>query len=153
WPERAVQAGLTTIALHPFPGAVRNFVRTEPGQQFLDRCRRLGLRVEYELHAMRELLPRDRFTTDKALFRMNEKGERVADANLCVHSPAALDIAAENALRFAEALRPTTGRYFFWGDDGRPWCRCPRCRELSDSDQALVFENHLVKALRRHDRR
>src|SRR5262249_5680569 len=48
-------------------------------------------------------------------------------------------------------LRPTTWRYFFWGDDNQPWCRCPRCRELSDSDQALVFENYLLKALRQRD--
>jgi hypothetical protein len=102
---------------------------------------------------MRELLPRDLFARDKGLFRMNEKGERVPDANLCVHSPAALDIAAENALKFCRQLRPTTGRYFFWSDDGQPWCRCPRCRELTDSDQALLFENHLLKALRGLDPR
>jgi hypothetical protein len=153
WPERARRAGLTTIALHPFPGRVLDFIRTAPGQGFLQRCQDLGIGVEYELHAMRELLPRTLFARDKGLFRMNEAGERVADANLCVHSPAALDIAAESAVKFAGSLRPTTGRYFFWGDDGRSWCRCPRCQELSDSDQALVFENHLLKVLRRHDPR
>ena len=88
------------------------------------------------------------FQKDKSLFRMNEKGERVPDANLCVHSSNALDIAAENALKFARSLQPTTGRYFFWGDDGQPWCRCDRCRDLTDSDQSLLFENHLMKALR-----
>jgi hypothetical protein len=97
---------------------------------------------------MRELLPRNLFLKDKSLFRMNEKDERVADANLCVHSTTSLDIAAENALKFARSLKPTTGRYFFWGDDRQPWCRCDRCRGLTDSDQALMFENHLIKALR-----
>ncbi len=149
WQERAKQAQLTTIALHPFPGTVLNFVRTDEGRKFLEKCDRLGLQVEYELHAMRELLPRSLFSEDKSFFRMNEKDERVADANLCVHSTTALDIAAENALKFARSLKPTTGRYFFWGDDGQPWCRCNRCRDLSDSDQALLFENHLIKALRR----
>jgi hypothetical protein len=149
WPEQAKHAGLTTIALHPFPGTVMNFVRCDDGQKFIEKCHRLGLQVEYELHAMRELLPRDRFSQDKSLFRMNETSERVPDANLCVHSSNALDIAAENALRFARSLRPTTRRYFLWGDDGQPWCRCSRCRGLSDSDQALHFENHLVKALRK----
>jgi len=148
WLERARHAGLTTIALHPFPGLVLGFVRTDDGQKFLEKSHRLGLQVEYELHAMRELLPRSLFPKDKSLFRMNEKGERVADANLCVHSPSALDMAAENALKFARQLRPTTGRYFFWGDDGQPWCRCDRCRNLTDSDQALMFENHLMKTLR-----
>ena len=148
WPERARQAGLSTIALHPFPGTVLNFVRTDDGQKFVEQCRRLGLQVEYELHAMRELLPRSLFLKDKSLFRMNMNGDRVADANLCVRSSTALEIAAENALRFARSLQPTTLRYFFWGDDGQPWCRCPRCRGLSDSDQVLQFENHLIKAIR-----
>jgi hypothetical protein len=148
WQERAKQAGLTTIALHPFPGTVLEFVQTDDGKQFLEKCHRIGLQVEYELHAMRELLTRNLFLKDRSLFRMNWKGERVADANVCVHSTTALDIAAENALKFARSLKPTTGRYFFWGDDGQPWCRCDRCRGLTDSDQALMFENHLIKALR-----
>src|SRR5207245_243711 len=116
-------------------------------------CGKLALEVEYELHAMKELLPRSRFPRHPECFRMDEKGERVADANLCVPAPAALDIAAGNAVRIAKALRPTTGRYFYWGDDGKPWCRCPECKGLSDSDQATLLENHLLKALRRHDPR
>jgi len=102
WPDRASRAGLTTIALHPFPSTVLGFVRTDAGQQFLKRCRSLGLEVEYELHAMRELLPRDLFPKDSTLFRMKESGERVGDANLCVHSPRALDIAAESAVKLAK---------------------------------------------------
>jgi hypothetical protein len=151
WEKRAKQAGLTSIALTTFPSAVVKFVQTDDGQRFLQKCHRLGLQVEYELHAMRELLPRSLFSEDKSLFRMSEKCERVADANLCVHSTTTLDIAAENALTFARQLRPTTGRYFFWGDDGQPWCRCDRCQGLTDSDQALMFENHLIRALRNID--
>jgi hypothetical protein len=47
--------------------------------------------------------------------------------------------------------RAWPARNLYWGDDGQPWCRCPKCRELTDSDQALVFENHLIRALRRLD--
>ncbi len=79
---------------------------------------------------------------------MNEAGQRTPDANLCVHSTLALDLIATNALRLAAQLPPTTGRYFFWGDDGQPWCRCPQCREFSDSDQALLLENRLARELR-----
>jgi hypothetical protein len=103
------------------------------------------------LHAMKELLPRDLFPQDPTLFRANDKKERTPDANLCVHSARALDIVGEHAVVLAQALRPTTGRYFFWGDDGQPWCRCDKCRALSDSDQALVLENHLWKVLRDQD--
>ncbi len=150
WPERAHRAGLTTLALHHGSSvpAVLEFVNSEAGQAALSWSRQLGLRIEYELHAMRDLLPRRLFDQDKRLFRMNDRGERTPDCNLCVHSPGALERVAENALALAERLRPSTRRYFYWGDDGQPWCRCPQCREFSDSEQALLLENHLVKALR-----
>src|SRR5213082_445804 len=155
WPERAAKAGLTTVGLHhgASPKAVVDFIESPAGSDFLAKCARLGVQVEYELHAVRELLPRALFATEPALFRMNDQGERTPDANLCVHSPRALEVVASNALRLARQLRPTTGRYFFWGDDGRPWCRCPQCREFSDSDQALLLNNHLMGALRKFDPR
>ena len=155
WPDRVKQSGLTNVALHHGRSVfeVIKFVTSDAGQEFLSRSRRLGLEIEYELHAMNELLPRWMFEKNKSLFRMNEKGERVPDWNLCVHSAQALEAVAENAVAIARLLRPTTGRYFYWGDDGRPGCRCKECRELSDSEQALVMENCMAKALRRHDSR
>ena len=155
WPERAARAGLTTIALHhgSAPSHVAAFVKSGPGQAFLERCENLRIRVEFELHAMRELLPRGLFESEKGLFRMNGQGVRTPDANLCVHSEAALEIVSLGAQRIAKDLRPTTGRYFLWGDDGAEWCRCPKCGDLSDSDQALLLENRLLKALREVDRR
>src|SRR3974390_26457 len=68
WEKRAKQADLTTIALHPFPSTVQKFVQSDDGQAFLEQCHRFGLQVEYELHAMRELLPRNLFSKDKSLF-------------------------------------------------------------------------------------
>jgi hypothetical protein len=153
WPARAKEAGLTAIALHHSREVshVSDFIQREEGQAFLATCRELGLEVEYELHAMKDLLPRDLFDKEKSLFRMADDGERVPDFNLCVHSERALQIAAENAAAISRLLRPTTGRYFLWGDDGRPWCRCPQCRHLSDSDQALIVANFLLDALRKDD--
>ena len=153
WPERAHRAGLTTLALHhgTSVGSVIRFVRSEAGHSALARVRQLGLQIEYELHAVDLLLPRDVPAKDPTLYRMDEKGERVIEGNLCVHSPAALEIAAERAVKIGRILRPTTGRYFYWGDDLQPWCRCPKCREFSDSEQALLFENALIGALRKED--
>ena len=153
WPRRAKDAGLTTIALHHqnSPAAVIECVQSEAGGQFCEECRTLGLEIEYELHAMKELLPRKLFEKNPGFFRMNDKGERTADVNCCMHSEGALEIVCENALAIAKTLRPTTGRYFYWGDDGRPWCRCPKCRELSPSDQAVLLENRLCGALRAQD--
>ncbi|HOF38887.1 MAG TPA: DUF4838 domain-containing protein [Candidatus Hydrogenedentes bacterium] len=153
WPERAKRARLTTIALHPFPRNVIEFVRTRDGEMFLDTCRELGLQVEFELHAMADLLPRTHFDTRPEFFRMNDDGERTPDANLCVHSRGALDFVAANALEVARILKPSTGRYYFWGDDGLPWCQCPKCREFPDADQALLLENFLAQALAAFDER
>jgi hypothetical protein len=102
---------------------------------------------------MAALLPRALFDSWPELFRMNEAGQRTSDHNLCVSHPDALAIVAENAVALCRDLRPDTGRYFLWGDDGRAWCRCQRCRELSESEQALVVEHILLDALRADDPR
>lgn len=150
WARRARDAGLTAIALHD-PGVIGNvvaFLSSGAGERFLAECREAGIHVEFELHAMRDLLPRSLFDAHPECFRMNDAGERTPDANLCVHSERALETVAENAARIAEVLRPTTGRYFFWGDDGEPPCRCARCRHLNAADQALIVENRVARTLR-----
>jgi hypothetical protein len=153
WPVRAQKAGLTTLATHIFPSEIARFVKTERGRWFLEECRQRGLQVEHELHAMSDLLPRSLFDKNPAMFPMNDKGERVRDYNLCLHSKNALEIVCENAVKYTRVLRSTTGRYFYWPDDGRPMCRCPRCKDLSDSDQALMLENRMLQALRSVDPR
>lgn len=153
WPTRAKAAGLTTIATHIFPQEIVDFLATEPGQRFLQQCRELGLNVEHELHAMGELLPRVLFDRNPGMFRMDESGSRVRADNLCVHSREALEVVAERAAHFTRLLPSTTGRYFYWGDDGKPWCRCPQCRHLSDSDQALLAEHVILRAVRGVDPR
>jgi hypothetical protein len=152
WPERAKQAGLSTIGIHgASPNVVAAWVKSDAGQRFLAQCRKLGIEVEYELHAMSELLPRDLFNKNPELFRMNDKGERTPGANCCVHSQRGLEIIAQAAVEIAKVLRPTTGRYFYWGDDSQPWCLCPNCRGLSPSEQALVVENTMLRALKKVD--
>lgn len=153
WPERAAKAGLTTIGLHAplSPAKMVAFVGSDDGQRFLQACRQLKLNVEYEMHAMQELLPRQLYDKDPDMFTMNDKGERIRNYNLCVHSRKALEIVAENAVRLAKILKPTTSRYFFWGDDGVPWCRCRHCKGLSDSDQALIVNENVLEAVKQHD--
>lgn len=153
WPARAHAAGLSTIATHKFPGEVARFTSTEVWQRFAEDCGRLGLEIEHELHAIYDLLPRSLFPKHPEMFRMNENGERTRDYNLCVSSAEAVAIVCENAVRYSERLRPTTGRYFYWLDDAKGMCRCDRCKALSDSDQALLLENAMLAALRRADPR
>jgi hypothetical protein len=151
WPEKVREAGLTTIGTHVTPRQVLAFVESEPGREFLERCRSLGIRIEHELHAMSDLLPRELFAKNPEMFPMNEDGDRIRDHNLCVSSKDALEIICVNAARYARLLPSDTSRYFFWTDDGSPMCRCPRCIELSDSDQALLLENAMLDALRAVD--
>ena len=128
WPVIANKAHLTTIGIHHqnSPAEIIKFIRSGKGKAVLEQCRNLGLHIEYELHAMKELLPRGLFSKNPELFTAEEKGNRTPDSNLCVSSKTALDIAAENAVAMAKILTPTTHRYFYWGDDGKPWCRCPK---------------------------
>ncbi len=153
WPRRAAQAGLTTIGTHVMPGDVSKFIQTDKGREFLTQCKERGLEVEHELHAMSDLLPRDLFEKDPSMYRMNEQGQRGPDFNCCVHSSEAVAVICENIVKCAEILRSTTGRYFYWTDDGRPMCRCSRCRVYSDSEQALILENEMLRALRKVDAR
>ena len=152
WPAAAAAAGLTTISLHGHPEDIAGFLHTERGASCIEECATLSLEVEYELHAVGDLLPRELFARNPDMFRM-EEGQRVAKGNLCVHSAPALELARERAVSYAQTLRPSTGRYFFWTDDNLPMCRCSRCRGLSDSDQSLILENALLDALRRVDPR
>ena len=153
WPSIAKSAHLTTIGTHITPREVERFLKTERGHDFVRKCKKLGINVEHELHALHDLLPRSYFNKNPRMFRMNEKGERVPDWNLCVHSKEALEVVCRNAVRYSRILRPTTGRYFYWIDDGKPMCRCPKCRGFSDSDQALILENALADALSKEDPR
>ncbi|MCC6143358.1 MAG: DUF4838 domain-containing protein [Candidatus Hydrogenedentes bacterium] len=151
WPQRAKAANLTTIGTHITPREVAAFIQTERGQTFLAECARLGIAVEHELHAMSDLLPRDLFGKNPDMFRMTESGARTADFNCCVHSREAIEIICGKAVEYGQFLKPTTGRHFYWMDDGLPMCRCPECRTYSDSDQALILENAIVRALRAED--
>ena len=147
WVRKAKAAGLTTFGTHYSPQQVEEFFATDAGKTFQEECRANGMEIEHELHSMSQLLPRELFKKDPAMFAMDEKGDRTPQWNLCVHSKRAVDIVCDNAVKYAEILRPTTGRYFYWIDDGRPMCACPKCRGFSDSDQALILENAIVKSL------
>lgn len=151
WPERAAKAGLNTIALHAARrfDVLRDFIAGEDGRRFLAQCEKLGIAVEYELHAMGELLSRELYYKDPALFREDERGRRNPDANCCPHSAAALDIIAAKAVAWAKVFASTTRRFSYWPDDSAQWCRCDKCRDFSASDQALLVENRILTALRR----
>lgn len=146
-PQRAYDLGLNSIDA----AYVDWLARDDVGREFVNQCRRLDIDVVYAFHVVSGCLPRSLFAGDPSLFRMNEAGERTPDANLCVHSERALEILCENAGKYVGAFYPASHRYYLWGDDSHSWCHCPKCREFSPSDQALIMENRLLAALRQVD--
>jgi len=146
WAKLAHENGINTIS-----GAYTAFLKTEKGKKFLADCKQYGIQIEYQMHAMSVLLPRNLFEQDPTMFRMDKDGKRVKEHNLCVHSEKALETVAQNARRFAESLTPDNHRYYFWLDDGAPVCECPECSLYSASEQALIVENRMIQELRKFD--
>ena len=151
WPAMAHEAGINTIGTHITPSEVLDFMQTPAGKRFVRECDSLGITVEHQLHAMGELLPRELFGQDSTMFRMDENGRRTPDYNCCAHSEAALEIIAHNAAELARALHPGNHRYYFWLDDNVPVCYCPLCRDYSPSEQELIIENRMLRAIREVD--
>jgi hypothetical protein len=64
-----------------------------------------------------------------------------------------MQVICENVVRIASQLTSTTGRYYFWFDDindAGVKCYCPECNAYSVSDQCLIVENQMVRALRNY---
>ena len=109
-----------------------------------------GVSIEYELHAMSLLLPRELFASQPRYFRMNEKGERTPDYNCCASNKDALEIISDSASDLALKLPYSSDIYNFWLDDVfDASCKCGECSRLTSSDQALVIYNAVLRGLKR----
>lgn len=160
WAERLEKSGLNTVGIHPAGGidahltlaACMDFVRTERFAAFRRRMEKAGIDVEFEMHALSWILPRDLFSAKPAWFRMEENGERSPRFNCCASDPEALAYIRDRAAVLASAFPSDTHRYHFWIDDvAEARCLCPRCRDLSASDQALILTNAIAEGVRRAD--
>lgn len=117
-------------------------------KKFAEECAENGIKLEYEEHMLSFLIPRDLFTTHPEYFRMNEQGARVNDANGCPSCEEAIKLVKSKAKEIARNYVPTNDKYYFWLDDGGGICHCPKCKDLNAADQALIFENAIVEAVR-----
>ncbi|MBQ8719485.1 MAG: DUF4838 domain-containing protein [Clostridia bacterium] len=151
---------INVLGLHPVGGAsskaslerLIELAKDEKFQENLTRVRSLGIKIEYEAHALAYLLPREMFADEPELFRMNAAGERSADYNLCVSNERALSIVSDRAESLSRILKSDTGRYYLWSDDQKDaFCCCPRCSRLTHSDQAMMIYNAILRGVRRHD--
>lgn len=138
----ARENGINTFSIY---GAPRS---TQIWTDFQKKCADAGIDLEYEEHMMSFLLPRDLFDTHPEYFRMDENGNRTKDANGCPSSEGALEQVRKNAREIGLNYEPTNDKYYFWLDDGGDICHCPKCKGLNASDQALIFENEVIKSLK-----
>ncbi len=157
WIDRLVSLGVTELQIQFLEGDLVAFekegtpacLQLDGYLDLIDEAKARGLSVEYMAHGITHMLPRGLFDEHPEYFRMNAEGKRTPDFNLCVSDPAALEIAAQNAVRFAKSLYGSCERYHIWMSDtqGR-YCQCERCRSLSPSDQHLIVVNAFAKAIR-----
>lgn len=138
----ASENGINTFSIYNAPRP------SETWDKFTAKCKAAGIDLEFEEHMMSFLLPRDYFNTHPEYFRMDANGNRVKDANGCPSSEGALAIVHENAIRIGRNYKPTNNKYYFWLDDGGDICHCPKCKHLNAAEQALIFENEVISALK-----
>lgn len=157
WIDRLVEHRIPTLGIHPVGGheahryvaTLLEQLETPETRSLLDYAHEKGLRIEYEIHAARYLLPAELFDAHPDWFRMDEDGKRIPDLNFCACNEAALDYVAERAAEFVKKLYRSTDRYFLWlDDDKKAKCHCPDCAKLSHSDYQLKILNRIVKRLR-----
>lgn len=117
-------------------------------KNFFDEAQKVGIQFEFQEHMMSHLLPRSLFSEHPEYFRMNQNGVRVADANGCPSSAGALYEVHKNAVTIGRNYKPTNNRYYFWLDDGGDICHCDNCKGYTASEQALIFENEIIAALK-----
>ena len=157
WENRIRLGGINLIGLHAATvndpiDTLEAFVKSPAGQSFLKMCDRMGVDVEYELHALQFILPRDLYGSHPEYFRADSSGVRQQQYNMCFTSEAAVEAMRPRIESLLEWMHPTTHRYFFWTDDKQgKFCYCDECSGYSPSEQALIFENRLLALLREYD--
>lgn len=157
WEARIRQSGINLIGLHAATvndpiDTLEAFVKSRTGQDFLKMCGQMGVDVEYELHALQTILPRSLFESHPEYFREDADGVRQQQYNMCFSNSDAVEAIRPELEKLLEWMKPTTHRYFFWTDDKQDkFCHCELCREFSDSEQALMYENRLLSLLREYD--
>ena len=159
WIDRLCDAGIGSLGIHPRGGKkayetleeLLALMQSDQYREMIDYARARGREVEYELHAAGYLMPRALFIEHPEYFRMNEHGKRTEDCNFCVTNAEALDLYAKRSLELALSLYGSNHRFYFWMDDGHQLhCHCPRCRDLSPSDQQLLVLNRVLREIRKH---
>lgn len=158
WIDRAYENGVSVIGIHCVGNLEAhlnlardlNLFKSESFKKNIDYAKSKGIEIEYELHAVSHLLPRDLFETHPEYFRADENGVRLKQANFCASSEDGLEVIANNALLLVKDLYGSSNNYFLWTDDLKNgYCKCEKCKNLSPSDQNLILMNSIIKKLKK----
>jgi len=148
-------AGINLLGIHSNTitedlDSLRIYLESADGQLLMGLCQKNGIDVEYECHVLKEMLPRFLFDTHPEYFRLDAKGTRTNDLNICFSCDEAWAVIEKSVTELLQWLQPTTNRYFFWIDDSRDgFCYCDKCAPYSPSDQALLYENRMLRIIRK----
>ena len=157
WIDRAYENGVSVIGIHCVGNLEAhlnlardlNLFKSDGFKRDIDYAKSKGIEIEYELHAISHLLPRDLFETHPEYFRVDENGNRVKQANFCASSEEGLEVIANNAVELVKNLYGSSNNYFLWTDDLKGgYCKCEKCKNLSPSDQNLILMNAIIKKLK-----
>ena len=109
WLDLLLKSGFNTVGLHSLYqyGGVEghlNWWVKEETQNLIAEFENKGIVIEHQLHAVDWLLPRSLFETHPEWFRVNDKGERVKDWNLCTSNKEALKFIENSATLLEKSL-------------------------------------------------
>ena len=161
WENEFMTTDLCVLGMQPVGGvgSYKNVAALAENGFSSDAKKRLkkllanGVQLEYEMHAMSMLLPRELFSLHPDYFRMDENGERTPDAQCCASSAGGLAVISQNAAMLAKKLTPTNHIYNLWLDDGKgQLCHCKACKKLSPADQAMTVYNAVLRGLKTVDK-
>ena len=157
WVDLLKKADLNLLGIHTdtkfetLP-KLKAYLTSQEGQQLLSQCKEANIDIEFELHVLQDILPRELYNRYPEYFRMDKKGKRQQKYNMCFHSEGAYQEIAKQLREVCQWLKPTTHRYFFWTDDvEHAFCQCEKCRQYSQSELALMYENRLLEIIRSID--
>ncbi len=157
WVEFMKTAGINLLGIHAdtvfesLP-TLQKFIQSPEGITLLAECNNAHIEVEYELHILQSLLPRELFTEHPEYFPMDKDGQRKQQFNMCFTCDEAYNAIEAQIHELTRWLNPTTHRYLFWTDDvAGGFCHCDNCQKYTPSEQALLYENRVLGMLRKID--
>ena len=145
---------VVSIHLNPFQSSVDDFACfIDENEDLIKQLVKAGIMVDYRLHVVNSFLP-GLTKNNEELFRMNEKGERVNDFNICPSSDEALKIIEDGAEKLARRLKQASHRYHFWTDDDMgadTRCHCEKCKDKSFEEQNLLIYQAMLNGIKKYD--